>query len=374
MQNFLNNSAKSIYIHIPFCIKKCNYCSFISYTNINNYEDDYTKALCKEIEAFKDDKVINTAYIGGGTPNLLKTSNLEKIISGLNKSFNFSSDVEFTMEFNPKISELGYIKHAKELGINRISIGAQSFNDKILKTLGRIHSAQDTLNLIKNIHNANILNYSLDLIYGIFGQNLTDLKSDLEIIKELRPKHISTYGLKIEKNTPFYNFPQNNLPDEDMCADMYLLISDTLRHAGYIHYEISNFAISGCHSKHNMTYWKGEEYYGFGIAAHGYLNSTRYKNTDNLNEYINNPLKKQVLSINTPKDFLEEKIFLGLRTCDGILLSEIKDIFGVDLLSQKRNFINQIIENKHAILDNERLYLTEKGFLISDYIISELIS
>ena len=373
MQRFLNNNSRSVYIHVPFCVKKCNYCNFISFTSVSAYEDIYVDALCREIAAFKNDNFIETVYLGGGTPNILKINSLEKIISALKNSFVLSDNAEFSMEFNPKLSDRAYIKSVEELGINRISLGAQSFNDDILKTLGRIHNVKDTLDMVDILNSLDISNYSLDLIYGVFGQSMELLKSDLLMIKQIYPKHVSTYGLKIEKGTPFYSYSKANLPDEDLCADMYLMISDELRQANYEHYEISNFAREGTISKHNMTYWKNNEYYGFGTSAHGYLNKIRYKNADNIAEYIENPLRKIIISENERTDVLEEKIMLGLRTSAGINLEDIKKDFGFDLASQKSDFLKQIISSEHAVLAKNKLSLTEKGFLISNYIIAELM-
>lgn len=373
MKELLNNTAKNIYIHIPFCVKKCSYCSFISYTNLQSYEDAYIDTLCKEAQAFSLNNIIETIYLGGGTPNLLKPESIKKLTEALNKKFNISENVEFTMEFNPKVSDLKYVKEVKALGINRISLGAQSFDDTILKTLGRIHNSKDTLNFIDILDTAGIPNYSLDLMYGIFGQDITSLENDINTILKINPKHVSTYGLKIEKGTPFEKLPKANLPDEDLCAGMYLLICEKLKNAGYLHYEISNFSKSGYNSKHNMAYWKNKEYFGFGTAAHGYLNNIRYKNPNNTDEYISDYMHKEILSRNTKEDILEEEIFLGLRTSDGINFEEIKDKFGTDLYTSHKDFIDELVNSGHGNITGNNFSLTEKGFLISNYILGKLI-
>ncbi|MCR4881120.1 MAG: radical SAM family heme chaperone HemW [bacterium] len=374
MENLSDNKAQNIYIHIPFCIRKCNYCSFISFTNIAEYQDAYIEALCKEIASYASAKTIETVYLGGGTPNLLSIKSLEKITATLDKSFRISDNVEFSMEFNPKISNLQYVQDAKALGINRISLGAQSFNDDILKTLGRIHTANDTLKFIEILNKAQIDNYSVDLMYGIFGQDIKSLKNDLDILTEISPKHVSTYGLKVEDGTPFAKLPKENLPDEDMCASMYLLICNELKNKSYEHYEISNFAQKGYSSKHNMAYWKNKEYFGVGVAAHGYLNGTRYKNSNDIKSYIQTPIKKEIIAHNSQQDILEEEIFLGLRTSDGINLKTIKEKFGTDLYKEKKAFINEIIGSGHGNIEGDIFSLTEKGFLISNYILGELVS
>ena len=255
-EKFVNNDAQSIYMHIPFCKRKCNYCAFVSFTNIETFEEQYVDALCEEINSFKEQKTIKTIYFGGGTPNLLSIKSVEKIFSTISESFAIEQDAEITMEFNPKLSDINYFKEIKNIGINRISLGVQSFQEDILKTLNRIHTKQEALLTIDNIQKAGFTNFSIDLMYGIFGQNIRMLKNDLEIIKTLSIPHISTYGLKIEKNTPFAKFNKTTLPDEDACADMYLLIADELEKQGFIHYEISNFAKPNFQSRHNSTYWK----------------------------------------------------------------------------------------------------------------------
>lgn len=373
MDKLLNNNAKNIYIHIPFCLKKCNYCNFVSCTNIKEYEDLYVEKLCMEIKKFSSQNPIETVYFGGGTPNLLSCSNVEKIISVLSKSFSFSKDLEFTMEFNPKLSSRAYLKDVFSLGVNRISLGAQSFNDDILKVLGRIHNVASVYSMVEDLESVGFDNYSLDLIYGVFGQNMQILKNDLMQIKKISPKHVSTYGLKIEKGTPFDNFDKSNLPDEDLCAEMYLFISEELNQAGYLHYEISNFAKRGFVAKHNLTYWKNNEFYGFGAAAHGFLNACRYKNSDNIASYILNPFEKEILSDNEIADTLEETIFLGLRTMYGIDLMHLKEKFEYDLFVIKKDFIQELLANNYAKFDNNKLSLTENGFLISNDIIAKLL-
>ena len=373
MQKLRHSNAHSLYLHIPFCKQKCNYCAFISFTNINDFENLYIDSLIKEIHYFKSTQNLKTIYIGGGTPNLLSIKNIKKIFSELQKNFHIEQNAEITMEFNPKISDLQYFKEIKSIGINRISLGAQSFNNKTLKILNRIHDKDDTLNTIKNIELAGFTNYSLDLIYGIFEQTITDIQEDLNIIKNINPPHISTYGLKIEKGTPFEKYNLENLPDEDLNADMYTLISKDLTEAGYTHYEISNFAKENLQSQHNLTYWHANEYLGLGVAAHGYINNTRYKNTENLQEYLNNPFKKEITSHNNLQEHFEEYIMLGLRLKEGINLDLIKEKFNIDLLKTKGNKIQNIISMGYGNLQNNYFNLTTKGFLISNYLINELL-
>ena len=350
MKELLNSTSQSIYIHIPFCKRKCNYCSFISFTKIENYEEKYINALCKELKFFKTSNEIKTIYLGGGTPNILSIKSLEQIFTSLQQNYKIVPETEITMEINPALSNLQYFKELKNLGVNRLSIGAQSFDDKILKILNRIHTSKEIFETMDLVQKAGFTNYSIDLIYGIFTQKITDIEKELEIIKSLNLKHVSTYGLKIEENTPFAKFDKKNLPTEEECADMYTLISEKLSKQGFVHYEISNYAKPNFESKHNLAYWQNKEYYGFGTAAHGFLNKIRYKNTSNLKKYIKNPIEKEIICTNTAQDIYEENIFLGLRLKNGINLDEIKKRFGIDLLSKKEQKIKDLITNGYAKL------------------------
>ncbi len=362
--------AKSIYIHIPFCKSKCYYCAFISFCDKFDREEEYIKALLKEIKSGEAGDV-DTIYFGGGTPNSLKLQSIEKIFTALNKIFKVNDNAEITFEANPKLSDKKYFEELKNFGVNRISLGVQSFNDEILKSLNRIHTKQaalDTINLLKNIGFKNI---SIDLIYGM--QRMSDLEEDLKIVKTLDLQHISTYGLKIEKGTFFEKHPPKLLADEDLNADMYLKISEELEKQGFIHYEISNFAQEGFYSRHNNTYWKSKEYYGFGLAAHGYLNGIRYENQTDFDKYLKDPLQKKSQVENNEKDFYEEYIMLGLRLKEGIDLQFIKNKFNVDFWLEKNDLLKKFIESGFMEKNESQINLTVKGFLISNYIIGELL-
>ena len=363
--------AKSIYIHIPFCKSKCYYCAFISFCDKFEKEDIYIDALKKEIEnSEKSD--IETIYFGGGTPNSLKLQSIEKIFDTLREVFKINKNAEITFEANPKLSNKAYFRELKSFGVNRISLGVQSFNDVILKSLNRIHSRQDALDTIILLKNIEFKNISIDLIYGM--QRMSDLEEDLKIVSTLDLQHISTYGLKIEKGTFFEKHPPLLLADEDLNADMYLYISEKLESLGFIHHEISNFAKEGFYSKHNNKYWTAKEYYGFGLGAHGYINNVRYENKDNFEEYLKNPLEKKSKILNTKEDLFEEYIMLGLRLKKGIDLEFIKNEYGVDFFREKNNLLRNFIDNGFMEKRENRLNLTLKGFLISNYIIGELLA
>ena len=369
-----NTNCKSIYIHIPFCKRKCNYCAFVSFTNIDEFEEKYTNALIKELNSYTISANIKTIYLGGGTPNLLSINNWEKIFDCINKKFSFVNNPEITMEFNPALSNKEYLTQIKSFGVNRISIGVQSFQENILKTLNRLHTKQEALQMINWAQTIGFKSHSIDLIYGIFGQTEQALKQDLKILKSLNIPHISTYGLKIEEGTPFEKFDKSNLPTEEACEKMYLLISNSLEEIDYTHYEISNFSKENHQSQHNLTYWHNEEYLGIGTGAHGYINGIRYQKPNTIKEYIKNPLFCEILNKNTTEDFFEETIFLGLRLKEGIDLTQIKDKFHIDLYKNKKTVIDKFINNNLAKLKNNKLSLTTKGFLLSNYIIGEILS
>lgn len=299
---------KSAYIHIPFCKSKCKYCSFVSFVGM---KDNYFDALLADIWVNYKGEVLSTLYFGGGTPSLINPQTIAQIVS----QFNLSNNCEVTFEMNPDDAKLDYLLALRDMGINRLSMGSQTFNNEVLKLIGRRHKAEDTIKAVETAKKAGFENISLDLIYGLPEVNI---KEDLEIITSLNLQHISTYGLKIEEGSYFYNHLPQNLPDDDMQADMYLEINEYLENQDYSRYEISNFAKRGFESKHNLNYWNNKEYYGFGAAAHGYVDGIRYSNYETLEEYAKNPAGFAVEHKVTEQERLEEEIFLGFRKEEGI--------------------------------------------------------
>ena len=360
---------RSTYIHIPFCRRKCNYCSFISYDKLN-LESEYIEALIREINSNYKNERLNTLYIGGGTPSLIKLKNLEKILS----KFKFDNNCEITIEVNPENINKDYLKGLKELGINRLSFGVQSFQDDILKGIGRFHNAREAKEAILLAKDLSFNNISLDLIYGLPYQNILDFENSLKEALELNINHISLYGLKIEEGCYYYDNPPKELPSLDLQEEMYNLAIDFLESKRYIHYEISNFALEGYEAAHNMNYWNNREYYGFGVSASGYINKTqRYTNTFNIEEYINNPLeaKKEIYNL-TKINQLEEEIFLGLRKLSGININDINIKFNIDFEKKYREIIKKY--NKEFLQKTDIGYrLTRKGILLSNNILCEFL-
>ena len=376
--------VENAYIHIPFCKSKCAYCSFVSFNRLEKITG-YVYALLKDISDNYCGEKLRTLYFGGGTPSLLPIDLLSKII----KKFKFQNNYELTMEINPDDANLEYFSALKTLGVNRLSLGSQTFDDKILKLIGRRHDSNAIVNAVKLAKEAGFTNISVDLIYGLPLQTLDSLKNDLEKFLELDIQHISTYGLKIEEGSKFSRYYSCNrpaptlalprgegtteicLPDDDAQADMYELINNTLEKNGYYRYEVSNFAKSGYESKHNLNYWDNNEYYGFGCAAHGYVDGIRYSNYSTLDEYMAKPSTHELGRTLTEQEKLEEEIFLGFRKRSGIDVNRIKERFGIDFNSKYKNILDKYNEFIEPTPNGYTLNL--KGVLISNLILSEFI-
>lgn len=359
---------KSVYIHIPFCKSKCHYCSFVSYPKLE-LKKDYLNVLDKEIDAEYNDELLNTLYFGGGTPSLLEPNEFNSLI----KHFNINSQTEITSELNPDDSTYDYLKNLFDIGLNRVSFGAQSFDDNILKLINRRHDSQQIFQAVVNAQKAGFENISLDFIYGLPNQTIEMFLNDLKTAVKLDVQHISLYGLSIENGCHFYKNRPQNLADDDTQADMYLEAVELLSSLGFEHYEISNFCKNGYESKHNLNYWDNEEYYGFGVAAHGYLNGVRYGNKTIIEDYIKNPLERGEQCVETTKDKLEEEIFLGLRKMSGINVSAINRKFGINF-EKKYIKILKKYEDLNLIEKTYKGYkFTPKGVLVSNSILAEFL-
>lgn len=367
-----SNTVTSAYIHIPFCKTKCNYCSFISDVNFDKKER-YISSLFKEINYYYNGESLKTLYIGGGTPSILNLEEVESIL----KKFNYTDTTEITIELNPNDISKEYMRGLKSMGVNRVSIGAQTFNENILKIIGRRHSAKEIHTAVELTKEAGFDNINLDLIYGLPTQTLSGFEDDLIKITDLDIPHLSLYGLKIEKDCFFYNNMPDNIPDDDTQADMYLLAKEITEEKGYNHYEISNYSKQNYKSKHNTNYWNCGEYYGFGLSSHGYTNGLRYNNTSDMNEYIISPTIHKNSKKLTKKEMLEERIFLGFRLSEGIDKNKINNDFNINFDEKYsktlEKFLNtQYIEktnNGYKFCDNKKT----NGFLLSNIILSEFI-
>lgn len=355
------------YIHIPFCKTKCFYCSFCSFVSLA-LKNDYIDALVKEIKFYYKNNYQSTIYFGGGTPSILDICDVERIL----KCFNYDSNTSITLEANPADLSRAKLIAYKNLGINRISLGAQSFDNDLLKEIGRRHSKSDIYNALDNIKNADFNNFSIDLMYGLPGQTKNIWIDTLKETLKLDIPHISLYGLKLEKGTKFYKFLPKDLPDADIQADMYYLANDMLKEK-YIHYEFSNFAENINYiSKHNLACWQRKNYYGFGLSASGFFENKRYTNTINIKEYIKNPVDKKY-EILSYQQQIEEEIFLGLRLSEGINFDMINKKYNINILKRYGDIFDKYIKTGHMAKTKKGVKLTIKGVELSNEILCEFI-
>ena len=358
--------VESAYIHIPFCKSKCKYCSFISFCKTDLIKT-YIFALSKEIRENYKGEELRTLYFGGGTPSLVEPALIKRIID----QFHLKNNCEITLEINPDDASEEYLSAVKKIGVNRLSFGSQTFDDEILKLIGRRHSASDIVKAVSLAKSTGFKNISVDLIYGLPNQTLSGLKQDLEKFMSLEIQHISTYGLKIEPESAWGKTPPKNLPNEDLQADMYEMLNEFLESRGYRRYEVSNFAKAGRESKHNLNYWNNSEYYGFGVAAHGYVDKVRYYNTSELSKYIDSPTKREFGHIVTKKESLEEEIFLGFRKRSGIDTKRIKELYAVDFETKYKDVLNKYKDYFEKTENGFALNL--QGSMLSNIILSEFI-
>ena len=355
---FLTNLG--LYLHIPFCKRKCAYCDFYSAVFTEELVAKYITALKREIKQWggKTNRPIDTIYLGGGTPSLLN-SRLPDLLETVKRNFNVTHGAEITLEINPQSDIETVLQNAKRTGINRLSIGAQSGNDDTLRVLGRTHTKADTETAVKIARALGFSNISLDLMIGLPNSSLESLKLDLDFLIALNPEHISAYILKIEPNTAFEKRENTlGLPSEDDVCDQYLFMCDYLEAKGYLHYEISNFAKQGFESRHNLKYWHCEEYLGLGPCAHSYIDGKRFYYPRDLKAFING---------NAPLSDGEggsdqEKLMLALRLKDGI---------DGNILPKDKTKI--FVENGFAEVTDGKFSLTDKGMLVSNQIITELL-
>ena len=375
----MKNKEMGIYIHIPFCKQKCYYCDFTSFCGKDNLIEKYVEALKKEIELENIKSEITTVYIGGGTPSYIDSKYIKQIINKV-KEKNISSSAEITIEVNPGTVTEEKLRDYKECGINRLSIGLQTTQDVLLKEIGRIHDFEEFLNTYQLARKIGFNNINVDLILGLPNQRIVDLKESLSKIIELNPEHISVYSLIVEENTPISKMIEKGelvLPDEELERNMYWYVKNTLEIEGYEHYEISNFARSGYCSKHNMNCWEQQEYIGFGIAAHSYRDITRYSNTENIEEYIENintgkiEHNKIIHEIQKEDDTKKEYMLLGLRKIKGIQISDFKNKFGDNPIYLYRNELKKLADEKLIKVDEDNIRLTAKGLDLANLVWEE---
>ena len=370
-----------IYVHIPFCKKKCDYCDFISYCGKDDLIEKYVDSVKKEIEHVKIKSEITTIYIGGGTPSYIDSKFIVQILEKI-KEKNVAQDAEITIEVNPGTVTQEKLQDYIDCGINRISIGLQTTSDELLKQIGRIHNYEQFLETYKMAKKVGFKNINVDLMLGLPNQRIIDLKESLENVLKLAPKHISVYSLIVEDGTPIANKIENGklkLPDDELERNMYWYVKNTLELNGYKHYEISNFAKKGYESKHNMNCWNQMEYVGIGTAAHSYRDITRYSNTEDIKEYIKNVQKGEfeknriIHEIQKEEDSKKEFMLLGLRKIDGLKISEFKNKFGDNPIYLYRNELKKLSDEKLIIIQDDNIRLSNKGIDLANLVWEEFV-
>ena len=420
-----------IYLHIPFCKKKCYYCDFISYSDKLLYQEKYINALLSEIESQKDilkECNITTIYIGGGTPSIIDVKNIQVVMNKLDEILNFKNPnlikepIEITIEVNPGTVTKEKLEQYYNLGINRLSIGLQSTQDKLLKQIGRIHTYSEFLQTYNWAREIGFKNINIDLMIGLPNQSIEDIKETVENIIILNPEHISVYSLIIEQGTKIAELIDSGdlkLPDEDLERMEYSYVKNKLELTGFKQYEISNFAKENYYSKHNVNCWKQKEYIGFGISAHSYFENIRFSNTEDFNKYIDsgysdfekfnikNLLKnincseleeetiienqelsrvkiikyieleskglKTIHEIQTTEEKQKEYMLLGLRMLAGVSISEFKQKFGENPIYLFRESLSKLVEEELIKIDLDNIFLTRKGLDLANLVWEEFV-
>lgn len=393
ISNFTLNetdSAKkslSLYVHIPFCNSKCAYCSFVSMVASNDDKKRYFLSLLNEIKIqskkYRDFYAISSIYIGGGTPSCLDNFYIRDLLSCIYKNFAVKNSAEITIEINPNSVDKNKIREYILSGINRFSVGLQTTSAKVLKAMGRTHNVIDYQKTIDTIREFGVKNISTDLIVGYPGQKLADVKESLAYLLKLDIPHISAYMLQVEEGTKLKKLVEGGsigIPKEDLVVNMYETICDTLKKSGYDRYELSNFAKPAFESYHNKIYWKRKDYLGLGLAAHSYIDGTRFANTENITEYVTkleneNEIPVKYSKALTVDEMKEEAIMLSLRTSAGLDLEAYKEEFGENFLAKKKDIVATLIKQGFLILTpSNKLICTNKGFLVLNSIVVELVS
>jgi oxygen-independent coproporphyrinogen-3 oxidase len=369
----LKKDKLGLYIHVPFCRRKCPYCDFYSIPFDEELKDKYLKALeqeiifsAREIDGIKAD----TLYFGGGTPSLLKPAEVEQLIFHCKNSYFLSDDAEITLEANPESLDLKKLKDYRSAGINRLSLGVQSFIDEELKVLGRLHTVQKALQSYNQACRVGFDNIGIDLMLGLPQQKIEHWAYSLRQALQIKPQHLSTYILELKKNSCWTQKFLHKLPTDDAVEEMYNFTIEFLTAQGYQHYEISNFCLPGFPSYHNLKYWSNVPYIGFGPSAHSYYRNNRYNNVPDVYEYIklialsNSAIEnRQAL---TTENRLEEALFLGLRVTKGIELSYFNKLYCVDIEAKYMNEIYRLQDAELLEISNGFLRLTQKGYLLSN--------
>ena len=369
------NETKAAYVHIPFCSHICYYCDFAKVLMTGQPVEAYIDELLKEYDSYGISS-LQTLYIGGGTPSVLPADQLEKLLTHLTKNLDLEELEEFTVEANPSDLTDEVLTVLAQSPVNRISLGVQSFDDKLLKKIGRTHTEAQVYSSIERLRAAGFENITIDLIYGLPNQTMEMVERDVQKFLELDLPHVALYSLILEDHTVFMNRQRRGrlrLPSDDRNADMYEYIIETLTAKGYSHYEVSNFGKIGYESKHNMTYWDNAEYYGVGAGASGYLEGIRYKNHGPVHHYLREENKRVNEEVLTRKQRIEEEMFLGLRKKNGVSIERFHKKFGQTLEEIYGTIIEELTLQKMLFEADGRIQMTEKGFELGNEVFERFL-
>lgn len=371
-----------IYIHIPFCIQKCYYCDFTSYTKQESMQEHYIEKILQELEQNRtkiEEREVTSIYLGGGTPSILKPKEIQKLLEGLKKVISWQRIKEVTIEVNPGTVDFNKLEIYQKNGVNRISIGLQATQNERLRQIGRIHTWEQFTKTYELTKKVGILNKNVDLMIGLPNQTIQEIKNSLEKIISLDPEHISVYSLVLEEGTKIENIITSGkmkLPTEELERQMYWYVKNTLELAGYYHYEISNFAKIGKESLHNVNCWNQKEYIGLGVAAHSYWKGKRYSNPDTLETYLNAidfESIKQIHEEQTKEEQEKEYMLLGLRKIAGVSITEFKQKFGENPIYQFHKELDKLVKEKLVRIDLDQIKLTNKGLDLANIVWEEFI-
>lgn len=374
----------SIYVHIPFCIHRCNYCNFVSYCNQNDKMEDYVNCVLKEIklrgQEFSNSHKVSSIYIGGGTPSVLKDGMIAKILTQIKNCFKLLSDCEISIEVNPNSVTEKKLREYKLAGANRLSIGGQTMNDKILKLLARQHNVNDTKVAIKLAKKIGFENINVDMMLALPSQKLKDVKKMASFLVRQKVQHISPYSLILEEGTVLYELVKQGkvkLPTEDESVEMYNCIYEILKKRGYKRYEVSNFSLPDYESRHNLNYWQMGEYLAFGLAGHSFVGNERLANTDSIVKYINSLNQDKIPVVFHEKTTImqrkEEAIMLFLRTSEGINIKDFDKTFGGHLMLDKAKEIEFLTKHNFVSVKNGYLRVNDNAFYVLNSIIAKLV-
>lgn len=372
-----------LYLHVPFCMKKCKYCDFLSWAGSEEEQETYVQGLLKEIESYREfakGYKVSTVFLGGGTPSILSGEQIERILGAVSDVFMMDKHAEITLEMNPGTVTEEKLRSYKKAGINRLSIGLQSVKNENLKLLGRIHTYEEFLQSYELARQEGFKNISVDLISSLPGQTLESWKEELQEIVRLNPEHVSVYQLILEEGTPFYETYADHpelLPDEEVSREIYLSTGRILSEAGYEQYEISNYAKPGQESRHNLKYWDRADYLGLGLGAASMVRNIRMTNTRDLKTYLGHcsqpkTMREDVQFLEEPRQ-MEEFMFLGLRKTRGVSRKEFHRVFGRDMDMVYEKTLAKCLENGMLKEHKDRVFLSEEGVLVSNLVLSEFL-